>query len=87
MDRGGEGSGRGEGGWTMEIGKMEYKVLEEERCTRDNETDRSDLSLVGRGGRQLDWSGVFRSLRAQGGRGPRRGGSSVCLISEIIFCL
>ena len=42
------------------IGEMECRVWEEVRCTRDNETDRSDLSSVGRGGRRLGWSGESR---------------------------
>ena len=29
------------------------------RCTRGNETDRSDLSSAGHGGRQLGWSASF----------------------------
>ena len=73
----GEERGAGERRWAREEG----------RHTRDNETDRSDLSSVDRGGRRLGWSGVCLSLRVQGARDLPRGGSSVGLIQKRISCL
>ena len=60
MDGGVKGVGEGKQGWRIVVGKMECRVWEEVRYTRDNETDRSDLSSVDRGGRRLGWSGVSR---------------------------